>query len=169
MVDVDPTWLRGSPLTVRHFRLHVSDQLFADSTLLTTIFSFVDAETLDLLCLSSSTRLVASPGFFDGLQSHSKLQQLHVRAPKPIKELSSRLKLQIPFMRPCRQLRLRHGLLAAGTHDNARLAQQALDNEPIRERLALARHFAFWWGFSSERYRPGSDADEFSQHVGVCS
>ena len=173
--EVDPGCFHGCRLTLRQFRLHFSGPLFADDALSETLSASIDTNNLQVLCLSSSTRLTAGHSFFHHLRISSDLASLHMAAPRAAADdglWNKTLRLWACGPKRWRQLQTRPGVLAACLKSDAissGLAARPFTSHSLCQNADRDHYFAFVWGDKTQRFRAGPAANEFLACRSLCS
>ena len=77
LVEVDLRCFHGCRLALRQFQLLFSGLIFADNALAETLSASIETHSRQVLCLSSSTRLIVSHSFFHSLRVSSEIVLHH--------------------------------------------------------------------------------------------
>ena len=164
--EVDPGCFHGCRLILRQFRLHFCGPLFADDALATVLSASIDTNNLQVLCLSSSTRLTASHSFFHHLRISPDLAWLHTAAPRAAAGdglWNKTLRLWACSPKRWRQLRTSPGVLAACLKSDAisyGMAAGSFISQSFCQSADRDRYFALVWGDETQRLRAGPAANE---------
>ena len=166
LVEVDPRCFHGCRLALRQFRLHFNGPLFADGALAETLSASTDPRSLQVLCLSSSARLIASDRFFHRLRIRPDIAFLHTTAPRAAIGdglWNKMLNFWSRGLEPWRQLRTRHRVEPACLKKDCIFAGSAdgsFNRHSFYQNIDQDRYFAFVWDNGTHRLRPGATANE---------